>query len=80
MEGVLKSIFKNNKVKNFENEDYSEHLEYFKEAVLEDRLDFNSTMILQVLGEFFLAYWELIHTKNKKVERTMSKFLESHSW
>ncbi len=58
----LKKHFKKNDIANFENEDYNEHLSYFKEAVLDDRLNYNQTKIIQQLGELFLAFWDLLNS------------------
>lgn len=65
IKGKLKKIFEKNNVLSFEQEDYNEHLEYFKEAVLDDRLSFNQTMIVEQLGRLFLAYWDLLNSDHK---------------
>lgn len=75
----LKAFFKDNNVENYENEDYNEHLKYFKEAVLDDRLNFNQTKMLEVLGNFFLSYWDLINSKdNKRVKEAIWDFVNKH--
>jgi len=61
----LKKHFENNKIPNFENQDYNEHLSTFKEAVLDDRLNFNQTHIVEHLGELFLSYWDLLNSKHQ---------------
>jgi hypothetical protein len=63
MKEKLKKHFERNNIPDFENEDYNEHLEYFKEAVLDDRLNFNQTHIVEQLGKLFLAYWDLLNSK-----------------
>lgn len=61
----LKKHFKKNNIPDFENEDYNEHLTYFKEAVLDDRLNFNQTHIVEKLVELFLSYWEILHSNHQ---------------
>lgn len=61
----LKKHFKKNNIPNFEKEDYNEHLSYFKEAVLDDRLNFNQTHMVEKLGELFLSYWNLLNSKHQ---------------
>lgn len=63
MKEKIKKHFKENDIPNYENEDYNEHLSYFKEAVLDDRLNFNSTHFVEILGELFVSYWTLINSK-----------------
>lgn len=63
MKKKIKKHFKKNDIPNYENEDYNEHLSYFKEAVLDDRLNFNSTHIVEILGKLFVSYWTLINSK-----------------
>lgn len=63
MKEKIKRHFEKNNIPNFENEDYNEHLGYFKEAVLDDRLNFNQTHIVEILGKLFLAYWDLLNSK-----------------
>jgi hypothetical protein len=61
----LKKHFKKNNIENYENEDYNEHLSYFKEAVLDDRLNFNQTHMVEKLGRLFLSYWDLLNSKHQ---------------
>lgn len=61
----LKKHFKKNNIENYENEDYNEHLSYFKEAVLDDRLNFNQTHMIEKLGSLFLSYWDLLNSKHQ---------------
>jgi hypothetical protein len=63
MKEKLKKHFEKNNIPDIEKEDYNEHLEYFKEAVLDDRLNFNQTHIVEQLGKLFLAYWDLLNSK-----------------
>lgn len=65
MKDKLKKHFENNDIPDFEKEDYNEHLEYFKEAVLDDRLNFNQTHIVEQLGKLFLAYWDLLNSQSQ---------------
>lgn len=75
----LKKIFKKNQVPNFENEDYNDHLEYFKEYVLDDRLNFNTTHFIEVLGKFFLAYYDLINSNdNIRIRKAIQDFIEKN--
>jgi len=75
----LKTIFKENGVENFENENYNSHLAYFKEAVLDDRLEFNQTHFLVVLGDLFLAFWDLINSHdNARIRKTQLDFIQKH--
>lgn len=71
----LKRHFKKNDIPNFENEDYNEHLAYFKEAVLDDRLNYNQTKIIQQLGELFLAFWDLLNSNEKE---RIDKIINEH--
>lgn len=79
MKKNLKEIFKKNKVPNFEKEDYNNHLEYFKEYVLDDRLNFNTTHFIEMLGNFFLAYYDLINSNdNIRIRKVISEFIEKN--
>lgn len=62
MKKNLKRVFENNQIPNFEHEDYNDHLEYFKESVLDDRLNFNTTHFIEKLGTFFLSYYDTINS------------------
>jgi hypothetical protein len=62
MKQKLKKHFKENNIPNYEEEDYNEHLSYFKEAVLDDRLNFNQTHIVELLGKLFLSFWDLLNS------------------
>ncbi len=61
----LKKHFKKNNIPDYEKEDYNEHLSYFKEAVLDDRLNFNQTHMVEKLGKLFLSYWDLLNSKHQ---------------
>ena len=61
MKEKLMRIFESNHVLSFATENYNEHLQYFKEAVLDDRLCFNGTKIVEEIGKFFLAFYSLMH-------------------
>lgn len=79
MKEKLKNIFKANGVATYQSEDYNEHLSYFKEAVLDDRLEFNTTNILEVLWKHFLAYWDLINSiESGRIRQEITQFLETH--
>lgn len=72
----LKTIFEKNKISNFERENYNDHLSYFKEAVLDDRLNFNQTQMLKILGNYFLRYWELINSPdNRRIKESIQEFI-----
>lgn len=76
MKKRLKNIFEKNEIPNFEKEGYNEHLSYFKEAVLDDRLNFNQTNMLEVLGKFFLKYWELMNSPSKnRITDAIQRFI-----
>lgn len=73
----LKKHFKKNNIPKFGNEDYNEHLAYFKEAVLDDRLNFNQTHMVQQLGELFLSYCDLLNSKHQtRIEEIIKKHIE----
>ena len=75
----LRQIFEANNIENAPHEDYNEHLRYFKEAVLEDRLNFNQTKMLELLGNFFLAYWDLINSNdNLRIKSAISDFVKKN--
>lgn len=75
----LKKHFEKNKIPNFENEDYNEHLEYFKETVLDDRLEFNQTHIVEQLGNLFLAYWDLLNSNHQnRIENIIKEHIEKN--
>jgi hypothetical protein len=72
----LKKIFEQNGVDNYENENYNNHLDYFKEAVLDDRLEYNQTHFVVVLGDFFLSFWDLINSSdNKRIRIAIKDFI-----
>ncbi len=60
MKDKLRRIFQSNNIQSFESEDYNDHLSYFKEAVLDDRLCFNGTKIVEEIGKYFLAFHALM--------------------
>ncbi|MGI8635646.1 MAG: hypothetical protein ACR2KZ_09610, partial [Segetibacter sp.] len=62
MKNKLKRMFKINGIENIPDDDYNEHLQYFKEAVLDDRLNFNQTKIVEEVGKYFLALYNLVHS------------------
>jgi len=75
----LKDIFRDNDIENFAKEDYNYHLETFKEAVLDDRLNFNQTNIIEKLGDFFLAYWDLLNSPdNLKTSKATWEFIQKN--
>lgn len=75
----LKDIFRDNDIENFAKEDYNYHLETFKEAVLDDRLNFNQTNIIEKLGDFFLAYWDLLNSPdNQKTSKATWEFIQKN--
>ena len=79
MKKNLKKVFEKNQVPNFENEDYNDHLEYFKECVLDDRLNFNTTHFIEKLGNFFLAYYDLINSNdNIRIRKAIQDFIEKN--
>ena len=72
----LKKHFKKNNIQNFEKEDYNEHLAYFKEYVVDDRLNFNQTHMVEKLGELFLSYWELLNSKHQnRIQNLIHDFI-----
>jgi hypothetical protein len=75
----LKKHFKKNNISNYENEDYNEHLAYFKEAVLDDNLNFNQTHMVEKLGELFLSYWELLNSSyQNRIQDLIHDFIEKN--
>lgn len=75
----LLEIFKQNNIPNHEQEDYNDHLVYFKEAVLDDRLNYNQTRMIEVLGNFFLSYWWLINSPERdRIDLAIRRFTEEH--
>jgi len=75
----LKKHFKRNNIKNYEDEDYNEHLEYFKEAVIDDRLNFNQTNIVEKLGKLFLAYWDLLNSNHQsRILDSINDFIDKN--
>jgi len=75
----LKKHFKKNNIPNYEQEDYNEHLAYFKEAVLDDRLNFNQTHMVEKLGKLFLAYWELLNSNHQnRIQDLIRDFIEKN--
>lgn len=79
LKNKLKNIFKQNGIINYEAEDYNCHLDYFKEAVLDDRLEFNQTHFIIVLGDFFLAFWDLINSvDNQRIRIAIKDFVEKN--
>ena len=79
MKKKLKKIFEKNQVPKFELEDYNNHLEYLKEFVLDDRLNFNTTHFIEMLGNFFLAYYDLINSQeNARIRQAIYNCIEKH--
>lgn len=75
----LKNIFEKNKIPNFEREDYNDHLQYVKEFVLDDRLNFNTTHFIEKLGTFFLTYSDLINSpENVRIRHAIYDCLEEY--
>jgi len=79
MKKNLKRIFENNQIPNFEHEDYNDHLEYFKESVLDDRLNYNTTHFIEKLGAFFLVYYDTINSPdNFRIRQAIQDCLKKH--
>lgn len=77
MKEKLKKHFKKNNIPNYENEDYNEHLAYFKETVLDDRLNFNQTHIVEQLGNLFLSYWDLLNSRHQyRIEKLIKEHIK----
>lgn len=77
MKEKIKKHFKKNNIPNYEQEDYNEHLAYFKEAVLDDRLNFNQIHIVEHLGKLFLAYWDLLNAKHQyRIEKIINEHIK----
>lgn len=75
----LKKHFKKNNITGFESEDYNEHLSYFKETVLDDRLNFNQTHMVEKLGDLFLSYWELLNSRyQSRIREAILEFIEEN--
>lgn len=75
----LRNIFEKNNVPNFEHEDYNDHLQNVKEAVLDDRLNFNTTHFIERLGKFFLVYHDLLNSEdNERIRLAIYDCLEQH--
>ena len=76
MKGKLKKMFKANGLENIPDEEYNEHLEYFKEAVLDDRLAFNQTKIVEEVGLYFLELYNLLHCdENIRIRMAINDFI-----
>jgi hypothetical protein len=79
LKNKLKNIFKQNGIDNYNNENYNDHLLYFKEAVLDDRLTYNQTHFVIVLGDFFLSFWDLINSSdNQRIKATIKDFIDKN--
>jgi hypothetical protein len=79
MKARIKGYFKAAGVASFETEDYDDHLEYFKEAVLDDRLELNQTLVLEQIGKYFLALWDLLHAPDRKrIDDAVWAFIAKH--
>lgn len=79
MKDKLRRIFKVNGVENVSDESYNEHLQYFKEAVLDDRLNFNQTKIVEEVGKFFLALYDLTHSDdNIRIRMVINDFIRKN--
>jgi len=75
----LKRHFKKNNIPNFEKEDYNEHLAYFKEAVLDDRLNFNQTHMVEKLGNLFISFWKLLNSNHQnRIQDLIFDFIEKN--
>ena len=65
-----------NDIENIPDEDYNEHLHYFKEAVLDDRLSFNQTKIVEEVGCYFLELYNLLHCdENIRIRVAINDFI-----
>lgn len=79
MKKKLSSHFKKNNIKNFELEDYNDHYSTFKEAVIDDRLDFNTTHIVEITGNHFLNLWDLLNCPtNKRIQDAIWDFINKN--
>jgi hypothetical protein len=79
LKNKLKKIFKINMIESYESEDYNDHLDYFKEAVLDDRLQYNQTHFVVILGDFFLSFWDLINSPdNRRIRDLISDFIRKN--
>lgn len=79
MKKKLSNHFKKNNIKDYEFEDYNEHYSTFKDAVINDRLDFNTTHIIEVIGTHFLNLWDLINCPtNKRIKDAIWDFINKN--
>lgn len=79
MKDRIKGYFKASGIATYETEDYDDHLEYFKEAVLDDRLELNQSLVIEHLGNYFLALWDLLHSPDRKrIDDAVWAFIEQH--
>lgn len=76
MKGKLRKMFKANGIDNISDEQYNEHLQYFKEAILDDRLSFNSTKIVEEVGLYFQELYNLLHCdENIRIRIAINDFI-----
>lgn len=79
MKEKLKRIFKTNGLENIPDKEYNEHLQYFKEWVLDDRLSFNQAKIVEETGTYFLELYDLFHCdENIKIKMAINDFISKH--
>ncbi|MBL7963516.1 MAG: hypothetical protein JNM31_06690 [Flavobacteriales bacterium] len=75
----LKKYFLNAGISTVEDENYNEHLGYFKEAVLDDRLNFNQTHIVEHLGKYFLSLWDLMNSSDRRrIDEAVWQYISEH--
>jgi hypothetical protein len=60
----LRNFFKKNNIPEFDDKNYYEHLEYFMEYVIGDRLNYHQTKVVELVGKYFLAINRMLNSKN----------------
>ena len=81
MKAKLKKMFEANGIDtdNISDEQYNEHLQYFKEAVLDDRLSFNQTKIVEEVGLYFLELYNLLNCdENIRIRMAINDFISKN--
>lgn len=69
-------MFKMNGIENIPEEEFNEHLQYFKEYVLDDRLTYNQTKIVEEVGTYFLALYDLLHCDERlRIRMVVNEFI-----
>ncbi len=75
----MHKFFEANHISICEDKEYYDHLEYFMENVVEDKLNYHQTKIVELLGNYFLAINVMLNSKYcSRVRKIRNDAIKKH--